>query len=139
MKKSSFSGWLVLKYLNGREWEVVNPKYGMTEFCFYSSRSIGGEYIYVADGFITDFASIPRVFWSIMPPVGGGARSRYGKAAVIHDFLYYKGVFSRKDCDKMFLEAMEVLQVSKWKRKAMYRAVRWFGGKAWKKHRKNDV
>jgi len=36
----------------------------------------------VPAGYRTDFASIPRVVWSLLPPVG-----RSGKAAVIHDWL----------------------------------------------------
>ena len=34
--------------------------------------------------FMTDFASIPRPLWSILPQWG-----RYGNAAVVHDFGYW--------------------------------------------------
>src|SRR5437868_748210 len=39
--------------------------------------------IVVPAGFVTDFASIPRAFWSGMSPHG-----QYSRAAVLHDYLY---------------------------------------------------
>lgn len=88
--------------------------------------------IKVSSGFITDFASVPKIFWNILPPYG-----KYGKAAVLHDWLYKKGMYSKKESDIIFKEAMVVLRVDKWKINVMYYAVRWFGGKVWKKYRKN--
>jgi len=38
--------------------------------------------ITVPAGYRTDFASIPRLVWPLLPPVGRG-----GKAAIIHDWL----------------------------------------------------
>ena len=80
-------------------------------------------------GFITDFASVPRGLWNIFPPDG-----KYTQAAVLHDFLYSnKGDVpkgknrSKKECDQIFMEAMEVLGVPWMKRHLMYRAVRLFG------------
>lgn len=80
-------------------------------------------------GFQTDFASIPRIFWGIIPPWG-----KYGKAAVVHDFLcvnrFYldendQRVFvTRAECDAIFLEAMTVLDVPYFQRHAMFLAVR---------------
>src|SRR5262245_55189884 len=35
-------------------------------------------------GFVTDFASIPRIFWSALPPDG-----RYTYPAIVHDYLYW--------------------------------------------------
>lgn len=73
----------------------------------------------------TDFASVPRVFWRIVPPHG-----KYAPAAVIHDWLCDqagKGGIDSETTHRIFLEAMELLEVPWWKRKVMYRAVRWFG------------
>src|SRR5690348_11529740 len=36
-------------------------------------------------GFVTDFASIPRVFWTMLPKDG-----LYTYPAIIHDFLYWE-------------------------------------------------
>lgn len=89
----------------------------------------GGEFgrisIHVPKGYITDFASIPRIFWSILPPHGP-----WGKAAVIHDYLYKlvrKNKFDRGVADAIFKEAMTELNVhwiNKW---ILYLSVRMFG------------
>ena len=83
--------------------------------------------IEVPEGFITDFASVPRFLWSIVPPNG-----RHGKAAVVHDYLYRKeSGFSKWLAESIFYDAMEVLNVTWWKRKVMYWSVRIFGGLAY--------
>jgi len=84
--------------------------------------------VIVPSGSTTDFASIPRIFWSILPPWG-----RYGWAAVIHDYLYRHGLYTRSIADLVFLHAMEELNVAKWKQVTMFNAVRWFGGPAYQK------
>ena len=78
----------------------------------YTSKLV----IHVPEGFSTNFASVPRVFWAIYPPWG-----KYGKAAVVHDYLYknHNG-FTRKEADDIFLEGMAVLKVSKFTRKTMH-------------------
>jgi hypothetical protein len=43
-----------------------------------------GWTICVPAGFETDFASIPRPLWVIIPP-----RGKYNRPAIIHDFLYH--------------------------------------------------
>jgi hypothetical protein len=82
----------------------------------------GGLKITVPKDFETDFASIPRIFWSIMPPVG-----RYSKAAVLHDYLYHLPNCSRFLADALFREAMKQLGVSLWKRLVIFYSVRFFG------------
>lgn len=88
----------------------------------------GPEFVRIEKGFETDFASIPRGLWNLLPPTG-----YYGKAAVLHDYLYRCTDVPRDICDRVFLEAMEVLQVKWITRRLMYRAVRIFGGRARKK------
>lgn len=86
-----------------------------------------GHPVFVPKGFITDGASVPRMLWWLFPPVG----DRYSKAAVLHDFMYSTQMFGRSRADKIFLEAMEALGVSWWKRRTLYSAVRVFGHAAW--------
>ena len=86
-----------------------------------------GIVVTVVKGATTDFASIPRPFWPILPPVG-----RYSKAAVVHDYCYRNGLFDRQTADLLFLHAMEELEVARWKRLVMYNAVRAFGSNAYK-------
>ncbi len=111
---------LEIEYIDGRTYRVVEP------FVYL----VDGELIVVPSGFETDFASIPRPIWNLLPPTG-----KYGKAAVVHDYLYVMGgkipevpgrVFTKKEADRMFLDAMGDLDVP-WYRFLMYQAVRWFG------------
>ena len=81
-----------------------------------------GEKITVPKGFVTDFASVPRIFWNIFPPIG-----RYTKACIIHDYMYDNAIKTKKEADLIFYQAMDVLGVPKWKRLVMYWAVRVFG------------
>ncbi len=127
---SSFTEDLVVKKIAGRMWQVER------EFEYHVGNKEGKVVITVPKGFQTDFASVPRLFWMIIPPDG-----KYTQAAVVHDFLYHKHLHSRYVSDRIFLEAMTVLEVPKWKRLVMYRAVRIFGGFVWetrKKGKKNE-
>lgn len=91
------------------------------------------ETITVPAGYITDFASVPQIFWSIVPKSG-----EYDGAAVIHDYLYgLKGgdispARSRAECDRIFLEGMTALKVPAWKRSVMWCAVHLYGWMFWK-------
>lgn len=87
--------------------------------------------IVVPAGYVTDFASIPRLAWTLIgPPLG-----RHARAAIVHDWLYDTngdwGRFSREQSDEIFLEAMEVLNVPALKRSIMFRAVRLGGASGW--------
>ena len=75
-------------------------------------------------GFVTNFASVPRIFWSILSPWG-----RHMKAAVMHDYFYQTTIVSRLDADKLFNRMMRSLGVSWWRRQTMYRMTRLFGAK----------
>ena len=85
-----------------------------------------GDVINVDIGFQTDFASVPRPLWVFLPRWG-----KYGNAAVIHDYLYWEQLRSRKDSDDILLEGMVVLEVSFIKRYAIFWAVRLGGWWAW--------
>ncbi|EBS8009877.1 DUF1353 domain-containing protein, partial [Salmonella enterica] len=90
--------------------------------------SLGQEY---RDSSITDLASVPRIFWTLLPPDG-----KYAKAAIIHDYLYDNALRTKKEADRIFLDGMTVLGVPKWKKTIMYWAVRWFGRGMYEKERK---
>jgi hypothetical protein len=80
--------------------------------------------ITVPAGFVTDFASVPRVpvaFWL----TGDTAHD----AAVVHDYLYSTGELPREKADAVLLEAMAVTGIPAWRRYPMYWAVRAFGGR----------
>ena len=73
----------------------------------------------IPEGFITDGASVPRLLWWLFPPHG-----RYMAAAVLHDFLLQESSISRQQADAAFLEAMQKMGVTPWRRWIMYVAVR---------------
>lgn len=75
-------------------------------------------------GFVTDFASIPPFFQSLIQPFG-----RHAPAAVLHDYLYAIGQKkARALADRLFLNAMREAGVPPIRRSLMYRMVRLFGG-----------
>jgi len=122
---SSFTTPLVVEYTDGEAYKI------MQAFDYYVTSPEEGDLIRVPAGFVTDFASIPRIFWNILPPTG-----KYGKAAVIHDYIYVMGgkiphatkVYTKLDADNIFRDAMQALGVNWFVRNIMYRAVR-LGGR----------
>lgn len=102
---------------NGRCWELLD------NLIYKSSGTI-----VIPKGMMTDFASVPRWLWCVIPPHG-----RYNYAAVLHDYLYRTQQFPRKEADRMFLEAMKSSGVSKVRRWFMYFGVRLFARKVYKR------
>ena len=122
-----------------RKWVLIDP------FSYDVGEEDSGIRITVPRRYVTDFASVPRFLWPLIDPYG-----RPGWAAIIHDWLYYvhrwppRGIqswpdfsepMSRREADEVFLEAMAVLGVGWFKRRAMHLAVRLFGRGAWDRKR----
>ena len=61
---SSFTKPLTVTKLNAREWKVENS---FTYSVCLKESSID---IAIPEGFVTDFASVPRAFWTIFQPDG---------------------------------------------------------------------
>lgn len=121
---SSFTKPLIVEVLDkGLTYKVAE------EFTYYRTNNHNVTFK-VPKVFETNFASIPRIFWNIYPPTGGGtSKTKYGKASVLHDYLYDNGIYTRKECDKIFLEAMEAMGVGKFTRYLFYYCVRLFAAK----------
>jgi hypothetical protein len=83
----------------------------------------------VPKGFVTDLASIPRVFWSLLRPDG-----EYVYPAIIHDYLYWTQVTSREDADLIFRLAMKDFNIDTVTALTIYKAVRIGGGAAWQEN-----
>jgi len=113
---------------DGRTWVLRKT------FSYDVGEEGSGETIRVPVGFITDFASVPRLFWSIFPKWG-----KYGNAAVIHDYLYWvqDEQYPKKRADEIFLEGMLVLNVKKITAKILYWAVKYFAQSAWNDNKKD--
>lgn len=118
---SSFTSPADLRFLGEYRFELLSP------FYYHVGDYPSEQIICVPAGFVTDFASVPRLLWAIFPPHG-----KWAKAAIVHDFLYTKPhTRSKEECDLIFLEAMSVLGVPVVTRKLMYWAVRFFGREAY--------
>lgn len=117
MTRAIEQGHLIVRVLEcGRTVELTEPFWVVVD----------GERFEVPVGFVSDFASVPRMFWWVVPPWG-----RYSPAAVLHDWIYFTQIVNRLEADQVFRDHMGALGVSAWKRNAMYRAVRIFGGGAY--------
>jgi hypothetical protein len=93
----------------------------LAPFGFYSAE-LDAEII-VPAGFVTDFASVPRLVGAYLLFGGKGKR-----AAVIHDWLYSLGkldpaTWAREKCDRVFREALIASGYSALTVWAMYRGV----------------
>lgn len=126
-------------------WEIASLGFDKKEAIFRISggglqfrSTIAGGIISIPNELITNFASIPRFFWRILPPddpcIAAGS--------VVHDFLYgEKGKIkvwdgdelvdvrlTRDQCDRILAyEAMPELGAPKWKQDVVYYSLRWFG------------
>lgn len=107
----------VTKYATGR-WRLLNS-------LVYHADLTERTYV-VPAGFVTDFASVPRLPLAYL--LAGDTAHR---AAVVHDYLYRYAIEPRKSADRVFCEAMADSGVPGWRRTLMYGAVRAFGGGAY--------
>lgn len=107
--------------LEDDHWHVVEG------FRYYLGEKYSNAWVYVPAGYLTDGASVPRIFWNLLPPWG-----KYGAAAIVHDYLcefleiQVDGIpqrITRKQADLILLEAMEVLEVPWLTRNVMHGAV----------------
>lgn len=89
-------------------------------------KAKSGKIFNVPEGFVTDFASVPQLVWSIFP-----RWAKYGPAAVVHDYCYWEQAISRKKADEVILEGMEDLGVCWFTRYLIYYTLRAFGWIAW--------
>lgn len=89
----------------------------------YQSDHLGGL-VTVPAGFVTDFASVPRIPVAYL--LAGGEAN---EAAVVHDYLYHSHTVPRADADAVFREAMGVTGQPWWRRQLMWAGVRLFGGR----------
>ncbi len=80
----------------------------------------------VPAGFITDFASVPRIFWSVLPRDG-----LYVYPAIIHDYMYWMQDSARDIADETLREGMQDFKVDGVAINAIYWGVRAGGGSAW--------
>ena len=104
--------------LGSDHWRVLTP---------FSYKIDEESWVTIPAGYLTDGASVPRLFWNMIPPWG-----KYGQAAVVHDLLceYLTVVrngkpyrITRARCDEILNEAMYSLGVPDFTRLMIYGAV----------------
>ena len=78
------------------------------------------EYV-VPCGFISDFASIPRVFW---PLVGHPADHKWREQSVLHDYLCRSGIIPRKLADQIWYDTLRDAGMGYIMAQTLYLAVR---------------
>jgi hypothetical protein len=94
----------------------------------YEARVLGHRIIIPKD-FVFNGASIPRIFWVT---TGCPFRPKYKAASLVHDYLY-RIKANRKLADLIYRQLLLDSGVGKYNAGKQYRAVRAFGGRAWKK------
>lgn len=123
-------------WIDGVNWRLLDG------FRYYLTADEGGEFVDVPAGFVTNFASIPRVLQNLCPTTG-----KYAQIAVVHDKLFLAPVIrtpasarpcTRGQANRIFLEGAQVLGVSWLVRRVMYRALQLGSGAAWQAYRAAD-
>lgn len=102
--------------------EVVDGGWRLTQPFVYHSEMLNRD-IEVPEGYVTDLASVPRLFRFIVPV----ANAKNRKAAVVHDYLCTNPeglVKNQKQADKVFREALSVVGVGRFRSAALYYPVR---------------
>jgi len=106
-------------FVDGRNWIVRQP--------LVYTIGVSQDSLTVPVGFVTDFASIPQVFHSLLRQNGF-----YLLPAVVHDYLYWNRTCTRDQADQILHLGMIENKVPGPQRVAIYAAVRAAGSFAWK-------
>jgi hypothetical protein len=100
-------------------WQVQQP-------LVFASETLGRE-ITVPAGFITNYASVPR-----LPLIFLVAGDRSFDEAAVHDWLYTSHECTKDQADRVFLEALLLNpKIPAGLAQTMFKAVSWFGGGSW--------
>lgn len=108
----------------------------LTRSLIYTTRD--GWRIKVPRGFVTDYASIPRPLWVVIPP-----RGKYNRGAVVHDWLYKNAPIdprtgkpiTQQRADEILREACENCDDRLTQRWTIYLGLRAGGFVAWNNYR----
>jgi len=92
--------------------------------------------ICVRRGFATDGASIPRAFWRVAGPPMDPVTCA---PALVHDALYASASHRRATADEILYDLLRQYGAGRVKAWLYYRAVRAFGGMAWRAHTAESV
>jgi hypothetical protein len=110
----------------------ADPMYAITKEITWTpnmAQASNFQAVTVPARFVTDLASIPRIFWSALRPDGD-----YAYAAIIHDYLYWTQTVRRETADEVLRLAMQDLAVAPATVTVIYKAVRLGGSGAWQEN-----
>jgi hypothetical protein len=109
------------------------PIYALTKSIRWNPNAdqLGYQPVDVPTGFVTDFASIPRLFWSVLRPDGP-----YTYPAIVHDYLYWAQDRPRDVADEIFRFGMQDFDIDDGTIGVIYQVVRLGGSGAWDKNAK---
>lgn len=113
-----FLNELVVSPVDDRHWKLDKPLH------FFSEKA--KKIIAIPRGYITDFASVPRIPLLYLA-IGGTCN----EPAVVHDYLYSVHLVNRATADAVLLEACKAIGIAKWRRYLVYFGVRLFGWSHW--------
>lgn len=117
MVKARFLTSLDVRYIDGKDWMLLAPLIVMA----------GDNLIRVPSGFVTDFASVPRIPLAFMLFGNIGHRS-----ATVHDWLYSTGEVSRQEADEILKELLSEEGAGGIRANLMYAGVRLGGASHYK-------
>lgn len=107
-------GRVVVTPLDARRWRLLEP-------VAYAGQT---DRFLVPEGYVTDFASVPRIAVWLIPTYG-----RYTAPAILHDYLITDcipaGRITSTDTDGLFRRAMREAGVPPVRRWLMWAGVRW--------------
>lgn len=92
-----------------------------------------GKKFIVPKGFVTDYASIPRLFSRILPQ-----RGPYNRAALAHDWLYWSGILTKSEADHVLYDLADRFGVGFLDRQLLLRGVQLGGWVAWRMYRRME-
>jgi len=123
---------------DGIEIKILGKDVCVLEDDFYFDVIVKGKkhIVLIKKGFFFDGASIPRFFWRT---IGHPLSYPIVVAALPHDGIYAAEIFTRSECDWIFLELLQQMKVSWFKRNIIWIAVRGGGYFVFKKHTKESI
>ncbi|GLS29596.1 Protein of unknown function [Mesorhizobium albiziae] len=112
------------------DWDYYYMRAPFSWYDGSETRTLG--VVEITTGFVCDLASIPRLFWTLLPKT-----APYTTPAIVHDYLYWfqPPSHDRQRADMVLNLGMRELKVPGWKRWVIYRSVRLAGGWSWNKNK----